>query len=104
TTYAQMAALMLSRDAAIKKNFTDAEKYLHDVLKNSDVPSIKQIARIRLARTLITEQKAQEAITLLNTVDDKSFNGLTEEVKGDAYYALKNIDLARQSYKLALSE
>jgi predicted negative regulator of RcsB-dependent stress response len=104
TTYGQMAALMLAREAAIKKNFPETEKYLRSVLKNSDVASLKQIARIRLARTLITEQKSQDAITLLNTVDDKNFNGLTDEVKGDAYYALKNTAMARQSYKQALTE
>ena len=40
----------------------------------------------------------------LKTVDDNSFNGLTDEVKGDAYLAMKNTDKAREAYQQALKE
>ncbi|TAK74181.1 MAG: tetratricopeptide repeat protein [Gammaproteobacteria bacterium] len=104
TTYSQMAALMLARDAVIKKNYPEAEKHLQWILDKSSDTSFRQIARIRLARILIAEQKPDAALKLLQTIDDKSFNGLTEEVQGDAYYALKNNAMARQSYKQALAD
>lgn len=104
TTYGQMAALMLSRDAVIKKDYPEAEKQLHWVLQHSPIPSFKQVARIRLARVLIAENKPQEGLKILQKVEDKSFNGLTDEVKGDAYLAMKNLTFARESYRSALAE
>jgi len=40
----------------------------------------------------------------LNKIDDKNFNGLTEEIKGDAYLAMNNIALARKAYQQALND
>ncbi len=104
TTYSQMAAFMLARDAINQKNFTKAQEHLNWVINHSRIAVMRQIARIRLARVLIAIQKPQESLKTLETVEDKNFNGMTEEVKGDAYLALKNISMARQSYKQALSE
>jgi predicted negative regulator of RcsB-dependent stress response len=104
TTYGQMADLMLAREAALKKNDAASKKQLHWVLDKSRIPALRQIVRLRLARILIAEQQPQEALRLLNKVEDARFNGLTDEIKGDAYLALKNIPMARQSYQQALSE
>lgn len=104
TTYAQFAAFMLARDAVISKNYPEAEKQLQWVIDNSNSSSFRQIARTRLARLLITEKHPDQALTLLNTVDDSNFNGLTDEVKGDAYVALKDTNKAREAYQQALKE
>lgn len=104
TVYGQMAALMLARDAVVNKNYSEAEKHLNWVIKNSHVSSFKQIARLRLARLYISEQKPEQSISVLEKVEDNSFNGLTNEVRGDAYLAMKNIDKAREAYKQALSD
>lgn len=104
TSYGQMAALMLGRDATIKKNYPEAEKHLNWVLGHSKTPSIRQIARLRLARVLLAENKAKNSLALLETVDDKSFKGLTEEIKGDAYMQMNNKVKARSAYQQALSE
>jgi len=104
TIYGQMAAFMLARDAVLKKNYQEAEKQLNWVLDHNDTAAFRQIARIRLARVLIADQKPEEAIKVLQKTDDKSFNGLTEEVKGDAYLAMKNTSMARQAYQQALSQ
>lgn len=104
TTYGQMAAFMLARDAIVKKDYTNAAKHLNWVIDNSKIPSFRQIARIRLARVLIANQKPEEGVKVLQTIEDKSFNGLIDEVKGDAYVAMKNNAMARQSYQQALSE
>ena len=104
TTYAQMAALMLARDAVNQKNYPEAEKQLQWVISHSSTASFKQIARIRFARLLINENKAEDSIALLKTVDDKSFNGLTYEIRGDAWLALKETAKAREAYQQALKE
>lgn len=104
TTYGQMAALMLGRAAVIKKDYPEAEKHLNWVLDHSKIYSFRQIARIRLARIMIAEQKPQDALNELKTVDDKNFAGLIDEVRGDAYLALNDSAKARQSYQQALEE
>ena len=104
TTYAQFAALMLAREAVTKKAYEKAEKYLQWILDHSSIASFREIARIRLARILIAQQKPQEAINLLKKQDDKNFEGLINEVKGDAYLAMDNKTMARASYQEALSD
>lgn len=104
TTYGKMAALMLARTAAVKSNNAEAEKQLEWVINNTKVPALSQIARLRLARLLIAENKANDSLTLLKQVDDKSFSGLIDEVRGDAYLANNDKTKARAAYQLALSE
>lgn len=104
TPYAQMAALTLARDAVLKKNYVEASKQLTWVLDHSSEHAIKEIARIRLARIMITEKKPDDALNTLKTIDDKSFMGLINEVRGDAYLAQHDTASARNAYQLALSE
>lgn len=104
TPYGQMGALMLARNAILNKDYPKAEKQLNWVLDHSSIASIRQIARLRLARVKIAEQKPDEAVKILQKIEQKSFNGLIDEVKGDAYVAMKNSVLARKSYQQALTE
>lgn len=104
TAYGQMAAFMLARDAVNNRNFKEAEKQLNWVLDHSSSSTMRQIARIRLARVLIAEKKPDESIKLLQTVDDKYFTGLTDEIKGDAYLAMNKVDDAKKAYHRALME
>lgn len=104
TTYGQMAAFMLARDAIAQNNYLEAEKNYQWIIDHSKIHSMRQIARIRLARIMIAKQKPEDALNELKTLDDKNFVGLIDEVRGDAYLALKNTTMARQSYQQALSE
>lgn len=104
TPYAQMAALMLAREAVLKKNYPEAANQLNWVLGHSSERSIKEIARIRLARVLINQKKPSDALDLLKKLDDKSFIGLVDEVRGDAYLAQNDPHSARSAYQLALTE
>lgn len=104
TPYAQMASLMLAREAVQQKNYKEAITRLNWVIDHSKDKGLRQIARTRIARILIADNKPQEAITLLDKVDDKSFMGLINEIKGDAYLALNNPAAARTAYKKAVEE
>lgn len=104
TAYGQMAAFMLARDAINARNYQEAEKQLNWILDHSSSSTIRQIARIRLARVLIADKKPGDAIKLLQTIDDKYLLSLIDEVKGDAYVALKKSDLAKNAYKQAIHE
>lgn len=104
TPYAAMAAFMLARDAAQKKNYPETITQLNWVIAHSDDKAIREIARLRIARTLIADKKPKEAIESLNNSDDKNFNGLINEIRGDAYLALNDQAAARKAYSAALQE
>lgn len=104
TTYGQMAAFMLARTAIQNKDYSEAAKQLNWILDNSNIPSIRQIARLRIARVMLAEKRPEDCIDILQKVEDKSFDGLSDEVRGDAYLSMNNIEMARQYYKQAISE
>lgn len=104
TPYAQMAALLLAREAILKKNYVEASAKLNWVINHSKDPSLREIARIRLARMLIGEKKPADALDILKKMDDKNFIALVNEIRGDAYIAQNDANAARDAYHLALSE
>ena len=51
---------------------------------------------------MVETNQASEAINILSTVEDETFNGLILEVKGDALVKLNEINGAREAYRIAL--
>ena len=74
TVYGQIANLMLAKEAIDKKDYPTAEQQFNTVLKQSKIASLRQIARLRLARVLLAQQKPNDAIKTLEKVEDKNFN------------------------------
>jgi predicted negative regulator of RcsB-dependent stress response len=104
TVYGEMSALMIARAAVLKKDYAKASEQYQWVIDHSKTSAIRQIARLRLARILIAQQKTEDALTILNKVEDKTFAGLIDEIRGDAYLATKNTSMAYQAYQKALDE
>ncbi len=104
TPYSQMAAFMLARDAVLKKDYPEALNQLNWVIAHSKDKSMREIARLRIARILIADNKPQDSIDSLKKIDDQNFIGLILEIKGDAYLALNDKTAARTSYEQALKE
>lgn len=104
TPYADMASLLLARDAVLKNDYPEAIKQLTWVIDHSKNHSMQEIARLRIARILISEQKPDEALALLKKINDKNYKGLIDEVRGDAYLIKQDPEAARTAYQLALQE
>ena len=102
TPYADFASLLLAKFAVKEKNYKLANQHLNWALNNASNNSIQQIARIRLAKIAIQQNQAQQALTLLQTVNDKTMVGLINSVKGDAYLALKQPGKAKAAFQLAV--
>lgn len=102
TVYSQIAALMTARDAVINHNYPVAEENLQWVLDHSKVTAFEEIARLRLARVYIAENRAQDSLRLLEVINDPAFNSLTNEIRGDAYLSLHQANEARAAYGEAL--
>lgn len=102
TPYAEMAALMLARSAVEKKQYDEALTQLSWVVKHTSTDSLRAIAQIRMARIFITNQKPDAALDTLKTVTNKSFTGLVQEIRGDAYLAKHDTVAAQKAYQQAL--
>jgi len=100
--YAKLAALMLAKQNIAAGNYQQAEKHLQWVVSKAKTKEIKQIAKIRLARIYVSQQKAKTALSILATVNDKAFLPLINEVRGDGYKSLGETEKARQAYNAAL--
>lgn len=102
TTYAVLASLTMAQQAVDRKDLDGAAAQLQWAVEHSKVPEIKELAKVRLARVMIAQGKAEQALQQL-TGDGASFDAMIEEVKGDAYLALNKRADAYQAYSKALA-
>ena len=103
TPYAVFAAFFRARQAVVDRKFDSAEIALRWAMEHANNTSFQQVARLRLARVYLQENKNEEALALLKTVDNKSFEPVISEVKGDAFAALGKLKEAKAAYSNALS-
>lgn len=103
SSYAKLATLLLARNAIYQNDLAGADKKLRWVMKTAKVASFRQIARLRLARLLLSEKQADDALQLLSTIDDKTYMPAIAEVQGDIYRYLNKLDEARTAYTEALN-
>lgn len=101
--YASLAALMAAQVAVSEKDQALALTQLQWVIQHSDSKQVRQIARLRAARVGLAEENIDLAKTLLATVDDKTFQPLIDEVKGDIAVAEHKPAMAHQAYEQAQS-
>jgi len=101
TVYASMAALIQASDAVKQNKLNEALSKLQWVIANAKVDSIKQTARLRAARILLAQNKTADALTLIQTIDDKAFQPSIEIVKGDIYSKIGNKEKAQLAYQAA---
>lgn len=103
TPYAALATLMIARNDIYQNNYPAAQEQLAWVMEHANSPALKQVARIRLSRLYIQENKAKQALVVLEKVDDTAYVPMIDETRGDAYFALGDRDQARVAYQQAMS-
>ncbi len=101
TIYASMSNLLMAKIAIEKNQYNMALQKLEWVKDKTHVPSIQQIARLRIARILLEQKKMQAALDILAKVYDSSYQPLIDSVKGDIYLALGEREKAQQVYQTA---
>ncbi|MCW8400419.1 tetratricopeptide repeat protein [Legionella sp. PATHC038] len=104
TVYADAAHMTLAKIYVSKNKLDKATEELQAVAANSKMMSLKQIAKIRLARILAAEKSYTNALKELSSVDDNTYLPVINELKGDIYGATGQYQEAMTSYKLALDE
>ena len=103
TTYGTFATLMLAKLAAEGNDLAAAETHLRWVLANDSQAEIGHIARLRLARVLIADNKLEQALDTLSVSDKGKFVTRYEELRGDIFIQQGKNDEARQAYQTALA-
>ena len=99
-TYNNFLQLKLAKRAVESGNYDVASTALNKVIADPSNAAIKHTATLRLARVLVANDKAEEAIAMLNT-DAESYKNLYAQVRGDAYLAKGEVEQARQAYLMA---
>ena len=102
TPYADLASLMLTKQAVDKKELAAAIQKLQRVIDDADDSIMRQVARIRGVRILLAMRKYQDAMTMINIVDNKAYQPLIDEVKGDVWLAMGEKAKAHKAYEKSL--
>ena len=107
THYAQYGRLFVAKVAVEAGKLDDAAVELQAIVDEPADDSLAELARQRLARVLAAQNKAEEALSLLDAKVEPAFAASREELKGDLLVQLGRADDAHAAYekaKAALSE
>ena len=104
TSYSAQAKLAIARLYMDQNRDQDAADVLNELLAGDNGAALKHVARLRLAKILLYQDKAQEVVDLLENEDNPAFSAAYGEVLGDAYYALGRIEDAQSAYQRVLMD
>lgn len=102
TGYAPRAALLMAESLWSGGDKAEAQAQLQWVIDRASESDLKDIARYRLAETLIEEQKFDDALRTLDAKHSPAFEGLFADTRGDALFGAGRRDEARAAYQTAL--
>lgn len=104
TSYVGQAGLAMARLYMDKNRDQDAADALKAVIDGNSSDELKHVARLRMARIYLYQDKAQEVVDLLATEDVAAFAAAYGEILGDAYTALGRIAEAQDAYQKVLMD
>jgi len=102
TPYAALSALIIAKQQLAAGQFEKAEQQYRWVIENANQEELKYLAKIRLSRLLLSADKKDEALALLNEIYPESFNAMVFELKGDVLSSQGNSADAKTAYSKAL--
>jgi len=97
STYGQFGSLFLARFAAENNDVESAVKELKALMIDAQ-PPVLYLARVRLANLLIDQDKSDEALALVATIDDPAYESQYLEARGDALFRKGDKSAARTAY------
>jgi predicted negative regulator of RcsB-dependent stress response len=103
TTYAEFARISLAKLKVEAGDLEAAKLRLEEEVKQGHDATLKELARLRLARVLLARGEADAGIVLLQGTESTAgkFSALFEEVRGDLLIAAKRPEEARAAYQKA---
>lgn len=104
SVYADVAHMTLAKLYVSKEKLDLAINELEQVAAKSNMPALKQIAKIRIARLLTAGKSYNEALDELAKIDDSTYLPVINELRGDIYGNIGKYDEAIKSYRLAIDQ
>jgi predicted negative regulator of RcsB-dependent stress response len=101
TPYVDQGRLALARSYVDGNQLDKAAAALQSVVSHSKDKQLALVARVRLARVQVAQQKPDDALASLDGVDPGAFAALFHEVRGDADFAKGNKAAALTEYRAA---
>ena len=103
TVYAALATLHEAKVQSEKNDLAMAADRLRWVIDHGKRAGLKDVARIRLARVLVADNKLKEAMTVVGHDFPKAYASLVNEIRGDIFVAEGEVKKARQAYDQAIA-
>lgn len=102
TPYASLAVLHQAKAQIDQGDHAAAEESLRWVLNSSKQDTVQNIARLRLARLLLADNKVDEAQAMVNVGVSDAYTSLANEIRGDIFVAKGEIEQAKKAYDEAM--
>ncbi len=103
SAYAVFAVSDLARQQVQDKQLDKAEASLQWAEKHAAEPPLKALILVRIARLELARDQAKAALATLDRVPAGSFQGMAQELRGDALVKEGRTDDARKAYQTAMS-
>lgn len=102
TPYAGRAAVLQARSQFFAGEIDGAKSQLEWAIANAQETPVQAIARLQLARILLSDKNYAEAEKVLSADFDPGYLGLKEDLQGDILLAQGKVDEAKKVYADAL--
>jgi len=102
TAYATLASLRSAKIQADAGEADNAALPLEWVMKNADLPAVRDIARLRLAAVRLNAGDAAAAESLMAAPVDETLKVRYNDLRGDVLVAAGKLDEARAAYDAAI--
>lgn len=103
TPYADQGRLMVARLNVEQGDLAAAADLLGEMVEGTRDPELERIGRVRLARVLIADGRADEALDVLDLDRAGIFMARFHELRGDILADRGETEAAREEYGLALA-
>lgn len=104
TPYAALGSAAVAEYDVGKGDLKPAAQDLQWAVSHSEEPALKSLFTLRLARVLIAQDQAKQALDALDGIPAGDYAAIAAELRGDAQLKLGNADAARTAYSQALAK
>lgn len=104
TPYAAFASAAAAEYEVGKDDLKQATQNLQWAVAHTKQPALQDLFSLRLARVLLAQDQAQQALTVLEKIPAGDFTTVAAELRGDAQLKLGKTDAARIAYQDALAK
>ncbi|TAN04884.1 MAG: tetratricopeptide repeat protein [Rhodanobacteraceae bacterium] len=102
--YAAFGSAAVAEYEVGKNDLKPAARNLEWAASHSSQPALQALFSLRLARVLLAQDQAQQALDTLQKIPAGDYSGIAAELQGDALLKLGKTDAARTAYQDALAK